>query len=88
MTTFISFTFMAKITVSHTKGGVGFPDNPFRVVIDDFAFDVGDRFTYEYNFFEHWLHDIRVEAIHGVLRRNPRFFCDPVTAGVVTQTTG
>jgi len=29
------------------EGGVGFPDNPFRVVIDDFAFDVGDRFTYE-----------------------------------------
>ncbi|WP_407215642.1 IS1096 element passenger TnpR family protein [Enterobacter kobei] len=32
-------------------------------MIDDFAFDAGDRFTYEYNFFEHWLHDIRVEAI-------------------------
>ncbi|EAM8933534.1 plasmid pRiA4b ORF-3 family protein [Salmonella enterica] len=30
----------------------------------DFAFDGGDRFTYEYNFFEHWLHDVRVEAIH------------------------
>ncbi|EDV2780201.1 plasmid pRiA4b ORF-3 family protein [Salmonella enterica subsp. enterica serovar Newport] len=46
------------------EGGIGFPDNPFRVVIDDFAFDTGDRFTYEYNFFEHWLHDIRIEAIH------------------------
>lgn len=45
-------------------GGIGFLDNPFRIVIGDFAFDVGDRFTYEYNFFEHWLHDIRVEAIH------------------------
>jgi hypothetical protein len=33
-------------------------------VIDDFSFDVGDHFTYEYNFFEHWIHDIRVEAIH------------------------
>ncbi len=37
------------------EGGIGFVDNPFRVVIDDFAFDAGDRFTYEYNFFEHWL---------------------------------
>lgn len=46
------------------EGGIGFVDNPFRIVIDDFAFEVGDRFTYEYNFFEHWLHDIRVEAIH------------------------
>lgn len=45
-------------------GGIAFPDNPYQVVIDDFAFDVGDRFTYEYNFFEHWLHDIRIEAIH------------------------
>ncbi|MCF7423557.1 plasmid pRiA4b ORF-3 family protein [Escherichia coli] len=43
---------------------LGFPDNPFQVVIDDFEFDVGDRFTYEYNFFEHWIHDIRVEAIY------------------------
>ncbi|MGL5968220.1 MAG: IS1096 element passenger TnpR family protein [Kluyvera sp.] len=33
-------------------------------MIDDFSFDIGDRFTYEYNFFEHWLHDVRVEAIH------------------------
>nr|QQQ58137.1 hypothetical protein JJE75_00305 [Citrobacter freundii] len=30
-------------------------------------FDAGDRFTYEYNFFEHWLHDIRVEAIYEKL---------------------
>jgi hypothetical protein len=26
-------------------GGIGFPDNPFRIVIDDFVFDVGDCFT-------------------------------------------
>ena len=30
-----------------------FVGNAFRVVIDDFAFDASDRFTYEYNFFEH-----------------------------------
>lgn len=33
-------------------------------MIDDFSFDIGDRFTYEYNFFGRWLHGIRVEAIH------------------------
>ncbi|CRG51220.1 plasmid pRiA4b ORF-3 family protein [Yersinia wautersii] len=33
-------------------------------MIGDFDFDAGDRFTYEYNFFEHWLHEIRIEAIH------------------------
>ncbi|MCG3471631.1 plasmid pRiA4b ORF-3 family protein [Xenorhabdus bovienii] len=45
-------------------GGIGFPYNLYQIVIDDFAFDAGDRFTYEYNFFEHWLHDVRIENIH------------------------
>lgn len=44
-------------------GGLSFSDDAHLVFIDDFAFDVGDRFIYEYNFFEPWLHDIRVEAI-------------------------
>ncbi|MEQ1779168.1 MAG: plasmid pRiA4b ORF-3 family protein [Nitrosomonas sp.] len=44
-------------------GGLSFSDDAHLVFIDDFAFDVGDRFTYEYNFFDSWLHDIRVEAI-------------------------
>ncbi|WOJ33165.1 hypothetical protein R1917_00515 [Citrobacter koseri] len=35
-------------------GGTGFPDNPFQIVIGDFDFDVGGRFTHEYNFFEHY----------------------------------
>jgi hypothetical protein len=35
------------------------------VPLDDFGFDAGDRFTYEYNFFENWLHDVRVESIHA-----------------------
>lgn len=44
-------------------GGLSFSDNPYTVYLDDFEFDIGDRFTYEYNFFDRWLHDIRVEAI-------------------------
>ena len=44
-------------------GGLSFYDDAHLVFIDDFSFDVGDRFTYEYNFFDSWLHDIRVEAI-------------------------
>lgn len=44
-------------------GGILFTDNAYKVVIDDFDFDVGDRFTYEYNFYKNWLHDIRIEAI-------------------------
>lgn len=34
------------------EGDIGFTDSLFRVMIDDFAFDTDDRFTYEYNFFE------------------------------------
>ncbi|MCC8385812.1 plasmid pRiA4b ORF-3 family protein [Photorhabdus laumondii] len=45
------------------SGGIGFPDNPYKITLGDFEFDAGDRFTYEYNFFEHWLHDIRIETI-------------------------
>ena len=44
-------------------GGLSFCDDAHLVFIDDFAFDVGDRCTYEYNFFDSWLHDIQVEAI-------------------------
>ncbi|MFT8259203.1 MAG: plasmid pRiA4b ORF-3 family protein (plasmid) [Candidatus Symbiodolus clandestinus] len=46
------------------EGGISFSDDPYQVVLDDFGFDVGARFTYEYDFFENWLHDIRIEAIH------------------------
>lgn len=44
-------------------GGISFNDNAHNVYINDFEFEPGDKFTYEYNFFEHILHDIRVEAI-------------------------
>jgi len=57
-------------------GGISFVDNPFRIVIDDFAFDAGDRFTYEYNFFEYWLHDVRVEAVHEDSTLKTPFFLD------------
>ncbi|NHB98896.1 MULTISPECIES: plasmid pRiA4b ORF-3 family protein [Morganellaceae] len=45
------------------SGGIAFSDNPYKITLDDFEFDAGDRFTYEYNFFENWLHDIRIETI-------------------------
>ena len=46
-------------------------------MIDDFAFDVGDGFTYEYNLFEHWLHDIRVDGIHeNATLKTPFCMCD------------
>lgn len=74
MTTYISFIFTVKITVSLTRR-IDFLDNPLQVVIDDFEFDASDHFTYEYNFFERWIHDISVEAIHKnpVLYKRPRY---------------
>lgn len=56
-------------------GGLGFSDNAYQVMIDDFGFDVGDRFTYEYNFNENWLHDIRIEAIDEFSTRKKTPLC-------------
>ena len=44
-------------------GGISFNDDAHTIYIQDFKFDVGDKFTYEYNFFEHIMHDIRVENV-------------------------
>jgi hypothetical protein len=44
-------------------GGLSYSDNVHTVLLDSFNFDVGDKFTYEYNFFEHIMHDISIESI-------------------------
>jgi Plasmid pRiA4b ORF-3-like protein len=44
-------------------GGIGFSDNPWQVKLSDFGFRVKEKFTYEYDFFDHWQHQIRVETI-------------------------
>ncbi len=46
-------------------GGPSFRDNAQSVLIEQFEFDVGDKFTYEYNFNEGRLCDIRVEKIEN-----------------------
>ena len=48
--------------ISYT-GGLWLSDNLHTVTLEDFDFDIGDRFTYTYNFYDHWLSDIRIEAI-------------------------
>lgn len=42
-------------------GGIGFSDNPRQVYLSDFQFHLKEKFTYEYNFFDHWEHEIRFE---------------------------
>ncbi len=54
------------------EGGLSFSHNAQQVFIDDFGFDAGDRFTYTFNFFDHWLCDIRVEIIAQTSKLTPR----------------
>lgn len=42
-------------------GGIGFDDNPERVLLSAFGFRTRERFLYEYDFGDAWLHDVRVE---------------------------
>jgi len=50
-------------------GSAGFSRDARQVRLGEFGFRPGERFTYEYNFFAGWRHDIRVEEI---LPRSPR----------------
>lgn len=47
-------------------GGVCFADNAHEVILDDFEFDIGDKFTYEYNFSANQVVDIRIENIQPI----------------------
>jgi len=42
-------------------GGIDFGENPRQVYLKDFQFRINDKFIYEYNFFDHWEHEIRFE---------------------------
>jgi Plasmid pRiA4b ORF-3-like protein len=50
-------------------GSAGFSRDARQVPLAGFGLRPGERFTYEYNFFAGWRHDIRVEQ---VLPRSPR----------------
>jgi hypothetical protein len=43
--------------------GMGFDDDATTVHLAQFRFRVRERFVYEYNFYAHWGHEIRVERI-------------------------
>jgi Plasmid pRiA4b ORF-3-like protein len=45
------------------EGGMGFADDPKQIRLGDFRFRLRERFVYEYDFGDHWQHDIRVEQI-------------------------
>jgi len=56
-------------------GGISFSDNAHYVHLDKFNFDIGDKFTYEYNFFENWIHEIRIENIDESDLETRHAFC-------------
>ena len=43
------------------EGGISFSDNARKVFLKDFQFRINEKFVYEYNFSDHWVHAIRVE---------------------------
>jgi hypothetical protein len=40
------------------------PLDPREVRLGDLGLRIGERFIYEYDFTDYWVHDIRLEAIH------------------------
>jgi len=42
-------------------GGICFSDNPEKVPLSAFGFRTRERFLYEYDFGDEWLHEVRIE---------------------------
>ncbi len=42
-------------------GGNSFADNADHVFLGSFRFRIRERFLYEYDFYDHWVHEIRLE---------------------------
>jgi hypothetical protein len=42
-------------------GGIWFSDDPHHICLNSFHFRLKERFLYEYNFYDEWHHEIRVE---------------------------
>ena len=42
-------------------GGMSFDDNPEKVQLSAFGFRTRERFLYEYDFGDEWLHEVRIE---------------------------
>ena len=47
----------------YRSGGMIFLTNANEVFLKDFQFSTNERFLYEYNFFDHWEHEIRIEKL-------------------------
>jgi len=50
----------------HHSGGLSFSDDPYQVKLNAFKFRKGEKFLYEYDFFNGWKHLVRIEDIISV----------------------
>lgn len=57
------FIIYGKLYGVYHDGGISFSDNPRHVYLKDFQFRAKEKFTYEYNFFDHWVIEICVEKL-------------------------
>jgi Plasmid pRiA4b ORF-3-like protein len=48
--------------VAH-EGGIMFDDNPEKIRLGDFQFRPRERFLYEYDMYDSWEHDVRLEKV-------------------------
>ncbi len=48
--------------VAH-EGGITFTDDPEKVFLAGFRFRLRERFLYEYDFYDSWEHDVRLEKV-------------------------
>lgn len=60
------FTIHGKSYGVYHDGGISFCDNPRKIYLKNFKFRIKEKFVYEYNFFEHWEHEIRLEKLLSV----------------------
>ena len=63
--------------VAH-EGGLTFSDDPEHVRLGQLGFRLRERFSYEYDFYDNWKHDIRLEK---VLPLNPKRIAMPASRG-------
>ena len=57
------------------EDGMGFADDAKQIRLGDFRFRLRERFLYEYDFNDHWQHDMRVEDIVAANTKRPYPVC-------------
>lgn len=57
------FVIHGKTLGVYHDGGISFSTRARNVFLHDFMFTTNERFLYEYNFFDHWEHEVRIEKL-------------------------